>query len=133
YRLGKLGIAPSPVDMDDVFLYHKTTRRATYDEARAACPDCDEVLLWNARREMTEATVSNLVVERDGRLVTPPVSSGLLPGTLRAKLLAEGRIEEAVVLLDDLPHVTRLWLINGVRGWVQAPLSALPCIHAETK
>ena len=39
---------------------------------------------------MTEGTVHNLVIDKDGRLVTPPLNSGLLPGTLRQELLARG-------------------------------------------
>lgn len=125
YSLHKIGIAPAPVNTDDVFLYHKTTHRVVYDQARAACPECDEVLLWNERHELTEATIANIVIERDGQLITPPIECGLLPGTLRAKLLADGRIREGIVTLDELPRVERLWLINGVRGWVPVPLTSL--------
>ena len=125
YTPQKTGIAPEPVDTADVFLYHKTTHRVVYERARAAHPDCDEVLLWNERRELTEATIANVVIERAGRLITPAVKCGLLPGTLRAKLLADGRISEGIVTLDELPHVQRLWLINGVRGWVPVPITAL--------
>jgi len=118
----RLGLAPGPVDPADPFLYHKTTHRARYEAARAARPECDEVLLWNARDEATEGMVHNLVVRRDGELVTPPVEAGLLPGTLRARLLAEGAVREATVPLRELPHCEELWLINSVRGWRRAEL-----------
>ena len=112
----RVGLATAAVDSGDVWLYHKTTRRAAYDAARAARPDCDEVLLWNERGELTEATTSNLVLELDGRLWTPPVSAGLLAGTLRARLLAEGAIAERTLTPDDLARAERVWLINSVRG-----------------
>ena len=95
---------------------HKTTRRELYEAARASRPDCDEVILWNERGELTEATTSNLVLELDGRLWTPPVSAGLLAGTLRARLLAEGAIAERTLTPDDLARAERVWLINSVRG-----------------
>lgn len=113
----RLGLAAEPVDPDDPFLYHKTTHRALYDAVRAARPECDEVLLSNRRGEATEGTVHNLVVRRGGELVTPPVAAGLLPGTLRARLLAEGVVREAPVTVAELDRCEELWLVNSVRGW----------------
>ena len=91
--------------------------RAAYDAARASRPDCDEVILWNERGELTEATTSNIVLEVDGVHWTPPLSAGLLAGTLRARLLAEGAIAERTLTPDDLARAGRVWLINSVRGW----------------
>ena len=45
----------APSTRRSVWLLHKTTRREVYDEARASRPDCDDVLLWNDRGEVTEA------------------------------------------------------------------------------
>jgi para-aminobenzoate synthetase/4-amino-4-deoxychorismate lyase len=103
-----------------VRLYHKTTRRVVYDEARASRPECDDVILWNERRELTESSIANIVLELDGRRVTPPVSAGLLAGTFRAHLLAAGEIEERTLTIDDLQRASRVWLINSVRGWQEA-------------
>ena len=82
----------------------------------------DEVLLWNERGEVTEATIASLVAEIDGERVTPPVASGLLPGTLRAELLEAGALGERVLLKDDVRRAARLWLINSLRGWIDAAL-----------
>ena len=116
----RIALAPMPVSSQDVWLFHKTTERAAYQTAEAACPGVDAVLLWNERGEVTEATNFNLVAEIDGRRVTPPLDCGLLAGTFRAELLATGAITEAIVRVDDLRRATRLWLINSVRGWVEA-------------
>ena len=113
----RLGLARAPVDSRDVWLYHKTTSRAAYDAARASRPDCDEVILWNERGELTEATTANVVLELDGGIWTPPASAGLLAGTLRARLLAEGTLAERTLTPDDLARAGRVWLINSVRGW----------------
>jgi para-aminobenzoate synthetase/4-amino-4-deoxychorismate lyase len=112
----RVGLALRPVSSADVRLYHKTTRRQPYEAARAARPECDDVILWNERGELTETTVANIVLEIDGRQVTPPVACGLLAGTLRAQLLAVGEITEGVLTRDDLARASRLWLINSVRG-----------------
>jgi len=111
-----------PIDESDELLYFKTTARARYDQARARFPQANDVILWNARREVTETTIGNLVVEIDGSWFTPPVSSGLLPGTFRAELLARGTVQERVISIDELNKATRVWMINSVRGWVPARL-----------
>jgi para-aminobenzoate synthetase/4-amino-4-deoxychorismate lyase len=115
--LARLRLSPKPVDSTDLFLYHKTTHRQVYEVARKACPDCDDVLLWNERGEITESDTANVVVELDGERVTPPVSCGLLGGTFRRWLLDQGDIHERVVPVDDLPRCSKIYLINSVRKW----------------
>ena len=61
-----------------------------------------------------------------GTLVTPPVACGLLPGTLRAHLLASGTVSERVLRVQELPSATALWLVNAVRGWVPITLVEPP-------
>jgi para-aminobenzoate synthetase / 4-amino-4-deoxychorismate lyase len=117
-----VGLAAEPVSSDDVFLYHKTTHRQLYERARATRPECQEVILWNERGEVTEATTANLVVCLGGELLTPPLESGLLPGTMRAHLLETGRIQERKVRVDELADNEGLYLINSVRGWREARL-----------
>jgi para-aminobenzoate synthetase/4-amino-4-deoxychorismate lyase len=80
------------------------------------------VLYCNERDEVTEGTIHNLVVEKDGRLVTPPVACGVLPGTLRQELLERGVLVEKVVSREALLAARRLWLINSVRGWRRVSL-----------
>jgi para-aminobenzoate synthetase/4-amino-4-deoxychorismate lyase len=116
----RVALARDPVHRDDVFLYHKTTKRDVYERARVARPDVDAVILWNEEGEVTEATESNVVVLRDGRKVTPPIEAGLLPGTLRAELLASGEIVEGSISKAEFQHAEEIWLINSVRGWLRA-------------
>lgn len=118
----RLRLAETPVDAEEELLYHKTTWRRVYEEAREAATDCDEVLLWNRRGEITEAATANLVIELDGDLVTPPISCGLLPGTLRYHLLARGEIREGIITRAELERARGIWLINAVRGWRPARL-----------
>jgi branched-subunit amino acid aminotransferase/4-amino-4-deoxychorismate lyase len=116
----RVGLALQPIDPTDPLLLHKTTWREPYERLRSV--HCDETVLWNPVHEITEAITANLVVELDGRRVTPPVSCGLLPGTMRADLLARGEIVEARVTVDELLSAPRFWLINSVRGWLDAVL-----------
>ncbi len=111
-----------PVDPNDVFLFHKTTVRGTYDRALAHHPDADDVILINRRGDITEASSSNVAVHLDGRWYTPPVEAGLLPGTYRAVLLEEGRIEERPITTDELRASDGLALMNSVRLWRPALL-----------
>ena len=122
----RVALARRPVDRAEVCLYHKTTRRRVYEEAKADFPDHDDVILWNDAGEATETTIANLVVEIDGALCTPPVECGLLPGTARADLLSRGELRERRIPLADLRAAPRLFLLNSVRGLVPAILGPAP-------
>jgi para-aminobenzoate synthetase/4-amino-4-deoxychorismate lyase len=104
-----IGLASSSVDTSDRFLYHKTTLRDYSSE---------DVIFWNERGEVTESRIANLVVPIDGELYTPPISSGLLPGTFRAQLLEEGKIKERVITIEEFQSAKEFFLINSVRKWI---------------
>ena len=118
----QVALGDEPVDSGDVFLRHKTSRREVYERARAARPAAQDVLLWNERGELTETCGANVVLEIDGQMLTPPVSSGLLPGTFRAHLLDQGKIEERVLPLDALDRASTFFLVNSVRRWCEGRL-----------
>jgi len=113
-----LAIDTYPVSSSDEFLRHKTTRRATYQQARQRHPGAFDTVLVNERGEITESTIANIVAEIDGRLLTPASHCGPLPGTFRAELLEADRISEATLTTDDLDNADAIWLINSVRGWI---------------
>jgi para-aminobenzoate synthetase / 4-amino-4-deoxychorismate lyase len=120
-------ISDQRVDEKDPLFYHKTTRRQFYDrelERQRALNACDEVVFLNKKGELTEGTRSNLFIELDGRLFTPALTCGLLPGTLREELLDLPRAaaSEAVLTPQDLLAAERIYLGNSVRGLVRAEL-----------
>jgi para-aminobenzoate synthetase/4-amino-4-deoxychorismate lyase len=115
----RVALAGEPVDSQDEFLRHKTSRREVYERALAARPDVQDVLLWNERGELTDTCAANVVLEFGGRRLTPLAASGLLPGTFREHLLERGEIEEALLPRDDLARATGLWLVNSVRRWCE--------------
>lgn len=121
----RLAIARTRIDPDDPLIRHKTTRREIYQRARNEyqTDEVDEVILLNTRGEVCEGTITNIFLRGSlGILSTPPVSSGLLPGVLRAELLAEGTAREAVVTRDDLKNAT-LYVGNSLRGLIPAKLA----------
>lgn len=113
----RVGLAKTRVDSRDAGLFHKTSRRERYEAALASRPDCDEVLLRNERGELTEACTANLVLDLEGRLLTPALDCGLLPGVLRQGLLDRGVVAEARLFPEDLRRARRFWLVNALRGW----------------
>jgi para-aminobenzoate synthetase/4-amino-4-deoxychorismate lyase len=112
-------LARDPVSRDDVFLFHKTTRREVYDRAAAQSPGAFDVLLRNEQGELTEFTRGNVVLEIDGRKLTPALDCGLLDGCLRREWLEHGLIEEARLTRDDLERARRVWFINSLRGPIE--------------
>lgn len=115
-------LAARPISKEDRFLYHKTTNRKMLEVRKNDYSDVFDVLMWNEEGELTEFTIGNLVVELDGEKWTPTLSSGLLAGTFREELLANGEIRERVLTKKDLKKCTQIWLINSVRGWVPVKL-----------
>ena len=117
-----LKLASKPIDETNLFLYHKTTNRKLYDTMRSTAKNVDDVLLYNSRGEITETTIGNIVVEINNQLITPPISSGLLPGVYREYLISKKRIIEKVVKLNDLCNIKKIYVINSVRGFINARL-----------
>lgn len=120
----RLGFAAQPVDRRDPFLYHKTTRRESYERARESRPDCEDVLLWNEEREITESTAANVVLVIGGEHLTPPIESGLLGGTLRTHMLQAGTLREARLMREDIRRASSIYLINSVRKHI--PVEWIP-------
>ena len=121
----RLKLAERPfAEAHSEFARHKTTRRAHY-AAFAPAPGSGvfDTVLYNPAGEITEGTFGNLALLLDGRWVTPPVASGLLPGVGRAVALRDARVVESVVRLEDLPRVRGWAFMNSLRGWVDAELA----------
>ncbi len=115
-------LASTPIDRHQRALHHKTTRRTVYDTHRQQHPEAFDVLLWNQQHELTEFSYGSLVLEIDGAWLTPALSSGLLPGVMRAELIARGEIVERVLMVSDLARAQSIWFINSVRGWIRVEL-----------
>lgn len=113
-------IARLDVAADDFRLRHKTSARDFYDEARTGS-GAPEVAFVNAEGFVTEGSMTNIFVERDGKLLTPPAELGLLPGVLRAELIERGQAVESHLRAADLEG--GFFIGNAVRGLVPAQLA----------
>ncbi|MFO1203064.1 MAG: aminotransferase class IV family protein [Tabrizicola sp.] len=112
----RVGLAGERLRSDDPWLRVKSTKREVYDRARAALPrGLDEVLFLNERGEVCDGSITTVFFDRGQGMRTPPLSSGLLPGVLRAEL----DCPEEVLRAEDLPKV-RLWVGNALRGLIPA-------------
>jgi para-aminobenzoate synthetase/4-amino-4-deoxychorismate lyase len=114
-------------DSKSPYLYHKTTLRELYDNERdhAVARGFYEVLFVNEKGEVTEGSYTNIYLQKNGKLVTPPVSCGLLPGVLRNHLLHEypDLVEEAPFIMKDIEQSDALYVGNSVRGLVRVILN----------
>lgn len=114
----KLATMPLP---KNPFLAHKTTRREMYESLRES--GVQETLLFNEKGELTEFISGNLILELDGRFVTPKLECGLLPGVFRRELLESHDVTESILTPQDLNAATRIFLINSVRGFVNIKIA----------
>lgn len=112
----RLALAGARLLSTDPWLGLKSTNRAAYDAARAHLPlGVEEVIFANERGEVCDGSITTLFFDRGQGMRTPPLSSGLLPGVLRAEM----GCPEEVLMAADLPHV-RLWVGNALRGLMGA-------------
>lgn len=108
-------------DLESRYLYHKTTMRKIYNDARdlATQLKLGEILFTNTRGEVTEGSVTNIFIQKDGMMFTPPLSCGVLNGTFRRFLLARGQVHERVLSREDIDTADKVFVGNSVRGLVQ--------------
>lgn len=120
-----IALSKTPVQAHDPLLQHKTTDRRVYERARSEVPEGIEPMMFNQAGEITESDIANIVYRLEEQLFTPPVSSGLLPGTLRGQLLNQGTLAERVLKIDELDNLQAIFLLNDLRGWRKAKIAAL--------
>lgn len=111
------------VDTDNPWLFHKTTMRKLYDAEykEAQNKGLFDYIFCNSDGEVTEGCITNIVIYSQGRYITPPVASGLLPGVMREHLLIESAVPlvEKVLTRQEVRSAEALWVCNSVRGLVR--------------
>ncbi|MEP3224825.1 MAG: aminodeoxychorismate synthase component I [Parasphingorhabdus sp.] len=113
-------LVPMTANAQDYRLHHKTSDRSIY-----AAPDIDNAshpIFYDAGGYLTEGAIWNIFVERNGKLLTPPLSRGLLPGVLRRELLESGKAMEADLQAEDLNG--GFYVGNSSRGLLRAKLDS---------
>lgn len=114
----KIRISEKIVNSDNNFLFHKTTYRPWYKDSLESiiAGDFYDEIFFNEKGELTEGSRTNVIVEIGGKLFTPPISSGLLDGIERQRLLNEGFCSERILKKDDLIIADNIYCVNSVRG-----------------
>lgn len=123
-ELARLRLSAERVRSDHPMLRYKTSWRDIYNRGlrEAAAAHCFDTIYRNERGELTEGARTNLFLEIGGELFTPPVAAGLLPGILRAELIAQGRCRERVLYETDLETAGAVFAGNSARGLLRAQL-----------
>lgn len=116
----KVAAVPRRASPDDLRLLHKTSDRSLYRDALKR-GSTYEVLLIDAAGYLTEGCFSSIFVERGDKLVTPPLSRGILPGILRQSLIDMGEAVEGDLRPFDLDG--GFFIGNASRGMVAATLA----------
>ena len=97
-------------DLNQSFTYFKTTYRPHLSLGE------QEIIYHNKSGELLETSIGNLVLKISGKLYTPPIRLGILPGICRQHLLETGQVEEKVLTLKDLARAEAIYGCNAVRG-----------------
>ena len=93
-----------------------------YDSARSRAglggPSAEaEVLLVNHKGQIMEGSMTTPYFRREGRWITPPLSSGGQAGTTRRWALEKGLCVEQVIEAEELEDGEDVWISSGVRGF----------------
>lgn len=109
-------ISPDRIDAQNPLFRHKTTKRGRFENAskRIAEAGLYDVIFLNTRGEVAEGSRTNVVVEKDGELFTPPLESGALDGVFRRSVL--GKMREKTLTLRNLETADKIFCVNSVRG-----------------
>ena len=80
----------------------------------------DEVILLNEKGAVAECTSANIFIARGGRVFTPPLSSGCLPGVTRELLLTDVAVAgvpvgEQTQMPDDLASADEVFITSTTR------------------
>jgi para-aminobenzoate synthetase/4-amino-4-deoxychorismate lyase len=106
-------------DSTDVWYFHKTTHRPLYTKYFEAVQKegIADYIFRNERDEITEGTYTNIFIKKEGKLYTPPLSSGILNGIFRSFILAsDNSASEKPLFLEDLRNADEIVICNSLRG-----------------
>ncbi|WP_005038220.1 aminotransferase class IV [Holophaga foetida] len=116
------------VDLADTLVRHSSSplnafKTLAYLENRilareARDRDLFEVIALNERGELTDGSRTTLFLVEGGRVFTPPVSAGALPGVARQVILEAGLAQEATLTPADLVRCEGLFLTNSLQGLI---------------
>lgn len=86
------------------------------EKRAASAAGMDERIFLNSRGEIAEGTVSNIFFVRDGKLETPKMSCGLLPGIMREYLCETEEVKETVLYPEMMREYEECFVTNSLMG-----------------
>ncbi len=113
------------MDSGNKFLYHKTTMRDIYDKMyKKGCEKgYIDLIFTNEKGEVTEGCINNVFIRRNGRLITPPVTCGLLSGVMRQYIIEKsGSVIQDIITPEELQKSGDIYLCNSVSGMKKVTL-----------
>jgi len=118
----KIIISDKTISSENRFQYFKTTNRELYNSEYKKYSEHGffDVIFINEKNQVAEGAITNIFINKNGLLYTPPVSSGVLPGVFRKFwMLRNINIKEENLNKDDLLIADEIILTNSVRGKVK--------------
>lgn len=120
----KIRISDKKINSSNEFIYHKTTHRPWYKDSpeKLAAGIIYDEIFFNEKGELTEGSRTNVIVEIEGKLYTPPIYCGLLNGIERQKMIDKGLCSEKIITIDTLKNADSIYCVNSVRGMQKVEL-----------
>jgi para-aminobenzoate synthetase/4-amino-4-deoxychorismate lyase len=118
----KVVISDKKIESRNSFQYFKTTNRKFYDNEFKKAKESGffDAIFLNKNNEITEGAITNILIKKDGKYITPSINSGVLDGCYRRYLLESWyNIEEKAIFIDDLKLADEIYLVNSVRKLVK--------------
>lgn len=113
-------------DKNDIFYYHKTTNRVLYNTEleRIREKGFFDIIFTNQEDQITEGSITNIVIKKNNEYFTPPLSCGVLNGIFRQHLFAQNSLplKEKILYKEDLLSAEEIYLLNSVRKMVTVTL-----------
>lgn len=112
------------IDSADPLLAFKTSRRAVYNRAWqfAEFNDAFDKLILNESGNIVEGGRSNVFIKINNIWITPPLSSGVLPGIMRDQMLFNSKwnVIEKNITMSEIQHAEQIFVTNALYGILQA-------------
>ena len=119
-EVAKVRFSDKRVFSKDLFLYHKTTNRDLYtnEHKKWSRKGYFDVIFSNEKNQITEGSISNIIVKKGRFYYTPPVACGLLDGVFRKSLFKKRDfpIKEKVLYRKDISGADEVYVVNSVCG-----------------
>ena len=81
----------------------------------------NDCLVMNVHERIADASIANIFLIKNGKLITPALKEGCINGVMRRYLLEEYKAEETIVTIEDVLAAGEIFLTNAVNGlrWVK--------------